>query len=242
MHSHAHHHEEAAEGIGRTTIVRHERRIWAVSGLSALAAIALLVGGRLGGSASLTGEGLHMLAHVTAFGLAGLGYVLAQRLSDRNRPDAARRVLDAAGALNGLVLLLLAAELFWISLGLSHPHGFPAFWPALGLALAGLVINVGSVLILSHSHRGEHGHAADVNYGAVTRHVIGDTIVGLLAIAALVGGRAFNWTWADAAAGFAGAAVLGALGLRLLVLAWRGSDRRLVTAPPTGARTASRAG
>lgn len=210
---------------------RHERRTWTVGGISAVGAAALLVGGALTGSAAVLGEGLHLVAHLGAFTLAGGAYILARRLRVAGRARAARLAPDVAGAANGVVLLALAGELAWISwthLAAAEP---PDFAPAVALAVFGLGLNLLSAAVLRHDHADEAEHGEDVNFRAVYLHVLSDAAVAALAIAGLLLGRLSGARWADPAAGFAGAALVAAFALRLLAACARAvaAERRALT-------------
>ena len=211
--------------VAGPTAARHERRTWLVAALALGVALLLGVGSRLAGSAAVAGEALHMLAHGAAFLMAGAAYVIARRLAAAGRPRAAALAPDAAAVLNGVILLLLGADLAARSLAALHGGGAAASGPALALAGVGLVVNLAAVLLLRHSHAHEHGHGRDVNFLAVYLHVVGDAAVGVLAIAALLAQRTLGWLWADPAAGLVGAALVMALGLQVLArsapLMWR---------------------
>jgi len=204
--------------------VRHERRTWMGAVLTAAAAAIELAGGGWTGSAALAGEGLHMGAHLSAFLLAGLGYVLARRLRTDRRADAAELAADAAALANGLLLLVLGAALAWGSLQSLQRATPVAFGSALGIAVFGFAVNLVAIAVLNHAHAHETGHARDLNFRAIYLHVLGDAAVALLAILGLVLGRSFGWRWTDAAAGGLGALLLMLLGFQV---AFR-SARRLV--------------
>jgi cation diffusion facilitator family transporter len=96
------------------------------------------------------------------------------------------------------------------------------------VAVIGLVVNVASARLLhdsghhhgphhdhghhdhDHHHRADdHGHHHDHNLRAAYLHVLADALTSVLAIGALVSGMLMGWTWADAAMGLVGAAVIG---------------------------------
>lgn len=209
------------ERVGPRTALRHEQRTWAVAAISFLAAALLSGGGWLLRSASLAGEGLHALAHVAAFAVAGLAYAVARRLAAAGRERSARLAPDIAGACNGALLLALAWELALLSAGRLLRPTIVDLPPALGLAVFGLAVNLLSAAVLRHAHGQEHGHAADVNFRGVYVHVLSDTLVAVLTIVGLLVVRFTPWTWADGAAGLTGAALVALFGLRLLVVGAR---------------------
>jgi cation diffusion facilitator family transporter len=76
---------------------------------------------------------------------------------------------------------------------------------SLPVAVLGLVVNLGSVLLLRDDHQHEHDHENhDHNHRAALMHVIADTLTSGLAILALLAVRYFGWTWLDAASGVVG--------------------------------------
>lgn len=212
-------HPSADEGVrvGAGTALHHERRTWAVAAVSAAATGVLLVGGVWAGSAAVLGEALHLLAHVGAFLLAGAGYVVGRRLAGSGQPRLARLAPDMAGAINGVILLALAAELGFASLARLRAPQAPDVLPALALAAFGLGANLLFALMLRHSSAHEHGHDADVNFRAVYLHVLSDAAVALLAMVGLGLAGGLGWLWGDAAAGLLGAATVLVFGVRLLI-------------------------
>lgn len=64
-----------------------------------------------------------------------------------------------------------------------------------------------------HHHRHDdghaHGHGEDHNLRGAYLHVLADATTSLLAIAALLLGSQFGWTWPDAAVGLIGAVLVG---------------------------------
>jgi cation diffusion facilitator family transporter len=79
------------------------------------------------------------------------------------------------------------------------------------------VVTLVCVLLLRPA-RGAHGHdrEGDLNINAAHLHLSADAGVSLLAIAGLLAGRQFGWTWADPAAGLLGAGLVAQFALSLL--------------------------
>ncbi len=228
--------------MGHGTARRHERRTWAVAAVSVGAATLLLAGGVVWRSSAVSAEGLHALAHVAAFLLAGAAYRIARRLEVHGRIRAARLAPDAAGALNGALLLLLAAELAWVSVQRLERPQTVDFAPSLALAGFGLLVSLVSAALLRHSHVHEHGHAADVNFRGVYAHVLSDVVVAVLAIAGLLLVRGAGLAWADAAAGLAGAVLVAVFGARLVAAAAGALRTELAHRPEPHGVTAGAAG
>jgi len=90
------------------------------------------------------------------------------------------------------------------------------------VAILGLVINVVCALILGKVHHQDHGHGHghaegephghhhDLNLKSAYLHVIADSATSVLAIAALVGGWRYGWSWLDPLTGIVGAVLVAA--------------------------------
>jgi len=99
------------------------------------------------------------------------------------------------------------------------------------VAVVGLIVNLVSAWLLrddhhhhhghSHHHHGydqdhHHGHARDNNLRAAYLHVLADALTSVLAIMALLLGRAYGWFWADPLMGIVGAIVISRWSWRLI--------------------------
>jgi cation diffusion facilitator family transporter len=88
------------------------------------------------------------------------------------------------------------------------------FNEAIAVAVAGLVVNVVSALMLQDRHAhdsadgNDHGHGHDHNLKAAYLHVLADALTSLLAIVALLAGKAFGWVWMDPLMGIVGAVII----------------------------------
>lgn len=86
------------------------------------------------------------------------------------------------------------------------------------IAIAGLIVNIVSALLLGHGHSHghdhvDHGHTHahhgnDNNLKSAYVHVIADALTSVLAIAALLAGRYLGWVWLDPVMGIVGAIVI----------------------------------
>ena len=86
------------------------------------------------------------------------------------------------------------------------------FNEAIAVAVVGLVVNVVSAYMLQDRHAHEHAagpaHHRDHNLKAAYLHVLADALTSVLAIAALLTGKAFGWVWMDPLMGIVGAAII----------------------------------
>jgi cation diffusion facilitator family transporter len=95
---------------------------------------------------------------------------------------------------------------------LINPHPI-RFNEAILVAVIGLSVNIVSALLLQDNHHHEHDHAAgnhhhDHNLRAAYLHVIADALTSVLAIVALVAGKALGWVWMDPIMGIVGAIII----------------------------------
>jgi cation diffusion facilitator family transporter len=142
---------------------RNERRTWMVIALCSVMMVAEIVGGLMFGSIALVADGLHMSTHASALLLAALAYSYARRhANDARFTFGTGKLGDLAGFSSAIVLAMIA-----LLIGYEALTRF--IWPvpinfneAIPIAVAGLAVNVASVLLLSgggHDHGYSHGHS-----------------------------------------------------------------------------------
>jgi cation diffusion facilitator family transporter len=186
----------------------HESRTRAVVALTAGMMVVELVVGYATSSMALTADGWHMATHAAALGMAAFAYWFARRRAGSSAfTFGTGKVHALAGFTSAVVLALVALMMVAESVGrLTRPVPI-AFEEALPVAVIGLVVNLVCAWLLGgHGHDGhEHG---DHNIRAAYLHVVADALTSVLAIAALVGGRAFGWSFLDPAMGVVGGLVI----------------------------------
>jgi cation diffusion facilitator family transporter len=124
------------------------------------------------------------------------------------------------GGFTSAVILLVVALLMTVESvqRLVSPQPIQ-FNQAILVAGLGLAVNLFSAFLLQdrpehhldHTHEHDHGHphdGQDHNLRAAYLHVVADALTSVLAIAALLTGKAFGWIWMDAVMGVVGAAVI----------------------------------
>jgi cation diffusion facilitator family transporter len=203
----------------------NERRTWAVVALTATMMVAEIVGGTLYGSMALIADGWHMATHAGALAIAALAYRLARRHAEDERFGFGTGKLgDLAGYSSAIILAVIALMIGWESARRLLDPVPIAFDQAIAIASVGLAVNLASAWLLreDHSHDGHVGdrdgdraHGAhhrhrhrDHNLHSAYAHVLADALTSVLAIAALLAGRFFGWTWMDPVMGLAGALVI----------------------------------
>jgi cation diffusion facilitator family transporter len=222
MHDHHHHHEPQTaqhnhDFLGQNHD-RNARRTWAVIAITAATMGVEIVAGHVYGSMALVADGWHMSTHAAALTITALSYGFARKHAQNPRfAFGTGKVGDLAGFASAVVLaivaLLIAWESFW---RLTDPTPV-AYGQALLVAIVGLLINLICAFILRDDHHGHshgphehstHDHGADNNLRAAYLHVMADALTSVLAIAALLLGRAYGWLWLDPAIGLLGALII----------------------------------
>ncbi|WP_096787675.1 CDF family Co(II)/Ni(II) efflux transporter DmeF [Rhodobacter sp. CZR27] len=191
---------------------RNARRTWAVIAITLAMMGIEIVAGTLFGSMALVADGWHMSTHAAALLITALAYHLARRhAQDRRFTFGTGKFGDLAGFASAMVLLVVALLIGWESLmRLADPVPID-FGQAIAVAVLGLVVNLGCALLLHEGHENHHhghAHAHDNNLRAAYLHVLADALTSVLAIGALIGGRAWGLVWLDPLIGIVGALVI----------------------------------
>lgn len=205
---------------------RNERKVWLVIALTATMMVVEIAAGHWFGSMALIADGWHMSTHAGAMLIAVLAYRFARKNAGNRRFSfGTGKVGDLAGFASAVVLVLIALLIGWESLlRLVEPVPI-SFNQAILVAVLGLVVNLLSAWLLRedhhhhhhhHHHHGHHhvhdhdghAHGQDNNLRAAYLHVLADALTSVLAIAALLMGRAYGWFWADPVMGIVGAIVI----------------------------------
>ena len=214
--AHAHAFGTAEEHAG-------ERRTRWVVALTLAMMVGEVAAGIAFGSMALLADGWHMGTHAAALGVAVFAYAYARRhASDPRYSFGTGKVGALGGFASAVGLAVVALLVLWESLSrLSRPVDI-RFDQAIGVAVLGLAVNLGSALLLrdrAHGHRHEHeqvevhaqGHVhghRDLNLRAAYLHVLADALTSLFAIVALLSGKLLGWTFMDPLMGVAGSLVI----------------------------------
>ncbi|MEO1200010.1 MAG: CDF family Co(II)/Ni(II) efflux transporter DmeF [Pseudomonadota bacterium] len=202
---------------------RNERRVWLVIALTTTMMVVEITAGHWFGSMALIADGWHMSTHAAAMLIAVLAYRYARKnANNRAFTFGTGKVGDLAGFASAVILALIALLIGWESFQrLMEPVPI-SFNQAIMVAMVGLIVNLLSAWLLRddhhHHHHGHHhhddehkhhhGHGQDNNLRAAYLHVLADALTSVLAIVALLLGRAYGWFWADPVMGIVGAIVI----------------------------------
>ncbi|MFT3688559.1 CDF family Co(II)/Ni(II) efflux transporter DmeF [Paenirhodobacter sp.] len=192
---------------------RNERRVWLVIALTATMMVVEIAAGSLFGSMALVADGWHMSTHAGAMLITALAYLYARRhAGDARFSFGTGKLGDLGGFASAIVLALIALLIGWESLlRLADPVPI-SFGQAIAVAVIGLGVNLVCAWLLrddhDHHHGHDHHHAQDNNLRAAYLHVLADALTSILAIGALLAGRAYGWLWADPLMGVVGALVI----------------------------------
>ena len=189
-----------------------KRTLWVVA-LTVVMMVGEITAGYITGSMALLADGFHMATHAVALGIAAVAYRYAKRHAFSQRYSfGTGKVGDLGGFASALILGM-------VSLGIGAESVMRLFQPtdvqfgtATLIAIAGLIVNIASALLLGHGHvHDDHGHAhhgSDNNLKSAYVHVIADALTSVLAIVALLAGRYLGWVWLDPVMGIVGAIVI----------------------------------
>jgi cobalt-zinc-cadmium efflux system protein len=153
--------------------------------------LAEVIGGILSGSLALLADAGHMATDFAALAMAWLAFRVARRPADARRTYGFDRLSVLAAFVNGMTLFAVAGWIVWeAAQRLSDPQPV-AGGLMLGIAAAGLGVNIAAFWILSRGDRD------NLNLRAATLHVLGDLLGSVAAITAALVILATGWTPID---------------------------------------------
>lgn len=196
---------------------RAEKSTFRVMVLTAAMMVVEIVAGMIFGSMALLADGWHMATHVAAFGITLFVYRYARSHADNPSFTFGTGKVSVLGGFASAVALAVVPLVMALESGLRlfQPETIH-FNEAIGVAVAGLLVNLVSGYMLhehqhhhhDHEHH-DHEHGHDHNLRAAYLHVLADALTSLLAIVALTIGKIWGWIWLDPVMGLVGAAVIG---------------------------------
>ncbi len=148
-------------------------------------------GGWMANSLALMADAGHMLSDVAALGLSLFAISMAERPPSRGKSYGWLRLEILAALANGLTLAVISIAIFWQAwVRFRAPPGVEG-GIMLGVAVAGLLVNIVAALILHRSS----GHS--LNMRGAYLHVLGDMLGSIGAIVAAVVIMSTGWLTAD---------------------------------------------
>ncbi len=208
-----------------------ERSTRLVLWITAVAMVVEIGAGWWFNSMALQADGWHMSSHAVAIGLSAFAYAAARRYArDPRFAFGTWKIEVLGGFASALVLLGVAALMVVGSLERLWSPSAIHYREAVAIAVLGLIVNLVCARLLGGAHHGHdhghdhHGHGAhgahddghdhghdqghDLNLRSAYIHVMADAATSVLAIAALLGGWFYGWSWLDPAMGIVGAVVV----------------------------------
>ena len=185
-------------------------------------------------SMALQADGWHMSSHAVAIGLSAFAYAAARRYARDLRFAFGTWKMEVLGGFASAIALLGVAGVMVVGSvqRLLAPEPIH-YQEAMVVAVIGLLVNLVCAWILGHAHHHGHGHGhgghhhghhgrdhhhghdhahggshADLNLRSAYLHVVADAATSVLAIAALLGGWMFGWSWLDPVMGVVGAVLV----------------------------------
>jgi cation diffusion facilitator family transporter len=141
---------------------RAERRSWTVIWLCGVMMVLEIAGGLLFGSIALVADGLHMSTHASALLLAALAYNYARKHVDDPRfTFGTGKFGDLAGFTSAIALAMIALLIGYEAISRLLAPVPIYFSEAIPVAVLGLLVNIGSVWLLSGGEQHHHGHGHD---------------------------------------------------------------------------------
>jgi cobalt-zinc-cadmium efflux system protein len=193
-HAHDHDHDHGHGGHGHSHNHAHaanERSVGLAAFLTGGFMVAEVVGGVLAGSLALLADAGHMLTDFASLALAWVGFRLARQPADWRRTYGFDRFSVLVAFVNGMALFAIAIWIVTEAVQRLHTPVAVLGAPMLGIAAAGLAVNVLSFLVL------RSGDKHNLNIRAAVLHVIGDLLGSVAAVIAALVILTTGWTPID---------------------------------------------
>ncbi|ERI14395.1 zinc transporter ZitB [Ochrobactrum sp. EGD-AQ16] len=181
-HSHGHSHDDHSHDHSHAPTVTsdNERKVLLSFFLIFTFMIVEVIGGLISGSLALLADAGHMLSDAAALALAYAAFRFGRREADSKRTFGYLRFEVLAGFINAITLFAIVVWIVYEAWQrFQEPHVILA-GPMLGVAIAGLLINILVFWILT---RGDSEH---VNIKGAALHVMGDLLGSVGAVSAAI--------------------------------------------------------
>lgn len=175
--------------------------------------IAEILFGLISNSMALLADGWHMGTHAFALGISLIAYITARKYAKDEKFTFGTWKIEILGAYTSAVVLgIIGVMMIYSSVErIVNPLNI-YYNQALFVAILGLLVNLICAMILNsgdhaHEHHHQHDHE-DLNLKSAYLHVVADALTSVLAIAALLGAKYFNFIWLDPFMGIVGAGLI----------------------------------
>lgn len=191
-HSHSgHDHDHGGHSHTPTICHGNERKVLLSFVLIFSFMIIEVIGGLVSGSLALLADAGHMLTDATALALAYCAFRFGRRAADARRTYGYMRFEVVAGFMNAVTLFAIVGWIVYEAWQRFQQPGEILAGPMLGVAVAGLLVNVLVFWILT---RGDSEH---VNIKGAVLHVLGDLLGSVGAVGAAIAIYYTGWTPID---------------------------------------------
>jgi cation diffusion facilitator family transporter len=192
-----------------------EKRTLIVVIITFVTMIAEILFGWISNSMALLADGWHMGTHAFALGVSLIAYIMARKYAKNETFTFGTWKIEILGAYTsaivlgivGLIMIFSSIERIISPLNIHYNQ-------ALFVAVLGLLVNLVCAVILNsgdHSHENDPHHNnnnEDLNLKSAYLHVVADALTSVLAIAALLGAKYFQFNWLDPFIGIVGAGLI----------------------------------
>ena len=209
-----------------------ERSTWVVMWITLAMMVVEIAAGWWFNSMALLADGWHMSSHAVAIGLSTMAYATARRYARDPRFAFGTWKIEVLGGFASAIFLLgVAAVMLTSSVERMLSPQPIQYREAIVVAVLGLLVNLVCAVILGKAHHHDHGHDHghghghhhpghqhdDLNLKSAYLHVVADAATSILAIAALIGGWIYGWSWLDPLMGVVGAVLVAVWAKGLIV-------------------------
>jgi len=201
-----------------------ERRTLIVVIITFVTMIAEILFGWITNSMALLADGWHMGTHAFALGISLIAYVMARKYAKDETFTFGTWKIEILGAYTSAIVLGIVGVIMIFSSieRIINPLNIH-YNQALFVAVLGLLVNILCAVILNsggHAHEHDHHNHADVehsrhqhdhedlNLKSAYLHVVADALTSVLAIAALLRAKYFEFVWLDPFIGIVGAGLI----------------------------------
>ena len=189
-----------------------EKRTLIVVIITFVTMIAEILFGWISNSMALLADGWHMGTHAFALGISLIAYIMARKYAKDETFTFGTWKIEILGAYTSAIVLGIVGVIMIFSSieRIINPLNIH-YNQALFVAILGLLVNLVCAIILNsgghaheheHYHHEEHEHShhkhdhEDLNLKSAYLHVVADALTSVLAIAALLGAKYFNFNMA----------------------------------------------